>query len=482
MIGDLGDSRFILSILEYNYRWLCGNYDSYWDGFFMYPDQDVISYSDNLLGAMPVYLLFRITGMDVFTVFQLTLVTFHLLNFFCCYHCFYKLSGNRHAAACGAFIFAFSLALNGMHNHPQYIFRFCIPLFFYFLYHYLQSRQLKPLLLAVFFMAWQFYLGVYLGYFLVIAAGAFVVSFFIVSKERAAHLAKFFLQCILAAAVLILLLLPIFYFYYLRSKSTGYYTDYDFYMQTLPRFSSYFKAFGGSILWDSLSNIHTGSKYEWVQILFPGALVFVSIAITIYFAIKKDRLQLLLLLTLFIVLAFTIYVNGHTLYGYLMKLPGIKAVRIVSRCITVLLFFCGWSVCLNLRYIEERFPDYRKSVLLALPLVLLLDNFCHPNSFKTYSKEESRTRIAALKEKITRHPGYSNYKAFAYIPAIKKDAAFYQIDAMLCALELKMKTVNGYSSSSHRFYGPFSRDIDSLSLAKWCTAMKLPAGSVLLVK
>ncbi len=52
--GDLGVySQFIISIVEFNYQWLIGNYNSYWDGFFMYPDSEVISYSDNLLGSLP---------------------------------------------------------------------------------------------------------------------------------------------------------------------------------------------------------------------------------------------------------------------------------------------------------------------------------------------------------------------------------------------------------------------------------------------
>src|ERR1043166_798221 len=59
MIGDEGDSRFIMALTEYDYQWLLGHYTDYWEGFFMYPDHEVISYSDNLLGILPFYATFR---------------------------------------------------------------------------------------------------------------------------------------------------------------------------------------------------------------------------------------------------------------------------------------------------------------------------------------------------------------------------------------------------------------------------------------
>ena len=86
IIGDLGDSRFIISITEFNYQWLKGSYSNYWDGFFMYPDKEVISYSDNLLGITPFYTLFRVIGFNYLTAFQLLNILCHILNFVCCFN------------------------------------------------------------------------------------------------------------------------------------------------------------------------------------------------------------------------------------------------------------------------------------------------------------------------------------------------------------------------------------------------------------
>ena len=450
----------------------------------MYPDKEVISYSDNLLGITPLYALFRLTGFDFLTSFQLLIILCHILNFTFCFFCFYKLIDNKYAAACGAFIFAFSIILDGIHNHPQYTFRFCIPLFFYFLYNYLNTFSFKYLFYSAVFLALQFYLGVYLGYFLLIISIAFVFCHFLFNYPNLINFKKFGRQSLQAVPVLAIPLIPLFYFYYKRSQITGYYTDYDFYMQTIPRLSSYFKSFPGSITWSFLTNTNVNSKYEWVHILFPGILIFISIIMSVYLIFKGEnkKLYLTLLLTLFIFILFTINYNGHTLYGYLMKIPGIKAARVVSRVVTVLIFFGGWLVCLNISYLQIKFSKYSKVLIIVLPVILFFDNYCFPHEFKTFDKKECRSRINIIKQKISVR---SPYKAFAYIPKLEgaevENAPHYHIDAMLCALELKWKTVNGYSSSAHKLYGPFWRKIDSTSLANWCTNMNLSIDSVLLV-
>jgi len=482
IIGDLGDSRFIISIVEYNYQWLSGNYENYWDGFFMYPDKEVISYSDNLLGITPLYGLFRVMGFDFLTSFQLLMIACHILNFVFCFYCFNKFTGNKYAAASGAFIFAFSIALNGVHNHPQYIFRFCIPLFFYFFTTYLNTYNLKNLLYSVFFLILQFYLVIYLGYFLLITAGLFFLIYFLFTSPDIQKLKKLAVHSIPAILVFGLCLFPVFYFYYKRNQITGYYTDYDFYMQTIPRLSSYLKSFPGAISWSFLNNTPVNSKYEWVHILFPGIIVFTSLFFSVYLAFKKQKLYAIILFVLFVFILFTINYNGHTLYGYLMKIPGIKAARVVSRVVIVLIFFGAWLLCLNVKYILENFNAAKKIIIFLLPLLLFFDNYCRPSGFKTFNKSECMNRINKIEQKITGISNYKSYAAFAYIPGTKKDSYIYHIDAMLCALKLKIKTVNGYSSSAHKAYGTFWRDIDSTSLIGWAKAMNLAMDSVLIMK
>lgn len=57
--GDMGDGRFNNYILEHFFLWLKGTVpaSSYWNAPFFYPYQNVTGFSDNLLGAAPIYTL-----------------------------------------------------------------------------------------------------------------------------------------------------------------------------------------------------------------------------------------------------------------------------------------------------------------------------------------------------------------------------------------------------------------------------------------
>ena len=61
--GDLGDGRFNNYILEHVHNFFCGNAD-FWNSGFMYPEPNIITYSDNLSGTAPIYSIFRLTGFD----------------------------------------------------------------------------------------------------------------------------------------------------------------------------------------------------------------------------------------------------------------------------------------------------------------------------------------------------------------------------------------------------------------------------------
>ncbi len=481
-IGDLGDSRFILAIVEYNFQWMIGNYNNYWEGFFMYPDVEVISYSDNLLGVLPIYAFFRLFGIDYMTSFQLLLISCHVLNYCVCYICFFKLSNNSFASALGAFLFSFSIILNGMHNHPQFTFRFCIPLFFYFFYNYLTSKQVKYLLFTTLALTFQFYLGIYLGYFLLLIAIFFAAFFFIVNWKGFEYLKMTLKHILFFSLVLIISVSPLFYYYFKRSLITGYYVNYEYYMQTIPRFTSYLKSFDSSLIWSVFRNTNVNSLYPWFHTLFPGLFVFVTIGFSFYLSLKRNNIILVLFLVLITFISFTLYYEGHTFYGYLMKVPGIKAARVVSRIVAVLIFIVSWMFCLQLALFHQKFLQTRKWLLIIIPLFLVLDNYCLPAGFKSFSKQESTERVSYVKAKVENQAGNKNLKVLAYLSEKQKDIHLIHIDAMLCALEMNKKTINGYSSSCHRDFGQFWDLADSVSLNHWCEKMKVSMDSVIVVR
>jgi hypothetical protein len=81
IVGDLGDSRFNMYVLEDGYRWLTGLDKSFWSAPFFYPAPNVIAYSDNHLGSLLFYSAFRLLGQGRETAFQLWVVTIFTLNY-----------------------------------------------------------------------------------------------------------------------------------------------------------------------------------------------------------------------------------------------------------------------------------------------------------------------------------------------------------------------------------------------------------------
>src|SRR3989338_385143 len=135
--GDFGDGRFNNFILEHGHRFLTGQESSLCEAHFMYPEAQVVTFSDNLIGTVPLYSLWRALGCDIETSFQLWYILVTVFNFTACYFFLKWLFHNRYAAVLGAFVFAFSLTLQTQVTHAQTFPRFFIPLaiLFLLLYH-----------------------------------------------------------------------------------------------------------------------------------------------------------------------------------------------------------------------------------------------------------------------------------------------------------------------------------------------------------
>ncbi len=69
--GNYGDARLNNFFLEHGYQYVTGKTPTYWNAPFMYPDQQTLTYSDNLLGTLPLYIFFRLISFDRETSFQL---------------------------------------------------------------------------------------------------------------------------------------------------------------------------------------------------------------------------------------------------------------------------------------------------------------------------------------------------------------------------------------------------------------------------
>jgi len=175
--GDLGDSLLNNYFLENSHLFLIGKSQSLWHLNFFYPFPYVLGFSDNLFGSFPVYLLGRIfLRPDI--AFQFWYLSSYCINYFCAYFVFRKLGFKQTASIVGALIFSFALPVSAQTSHVQLAYRFCTPLSFFYLICFCSSKSIKYLLLSFFFLVWQFYCTIYIGFFLLVVEVLFFLVYF----------------------------------------------------------------------------------------------------------------------------------------------------------------------------------------------------------------------------------------------------------------------------------------------------------------
>ncbi|MFT5779405.1 MAG: hypothetical protein ACI837_002363, partial [Crocinitomicaceae bacterium] len=125
--GDLGDSRFINYLLEHGYQWSAGNAPDFWSAGFMYPFENSVALSDNMLGTMPLYGFWRMFGISQETSYQLWWIVICSLNYWSAYYVMKRWFSRWDLAIIAAWIFAFTIFNLGQINYMQMVIRFMVP-------------------------------------------------------------------------------------------------------------------------------------------------------------------------------------------------------------------------------------------------------------------------------------------------------------------------------------------------------------------
>jgi len=103
---------------------MTGRDHSFWNADFMYPFKNTIAISDNMLGTMPIYSIWRLLGFSFETSYQLWWLCICSLNFWCCYYALKKWNFNIVVASMMAWLFAFSIFNLGQLNYMQLLLGF----------------------------------------------------------------------------------------------------------------------------------------------------------------------------------------------------------------------------------------------------------------------------------------------------------------------------------------------------------------------
>jgi hypothetical protein len=467
MPGDKGDSRFNNYILEHGYNFITGKTTNYWDAPFMYPEKNAIAYSDNLLGTVPLYSLFRIMKCDRETSFQLWFLSLFVLNFICAYWALKKWSESTLLSSVGAYIFAFSIFILTHINHAQVFPRFMIPLIIYWFWNWINNKNLKSFYLLTAGIVYQFYCGIYLGFFIVYILLFVFISYLIVYRDKQLFKwikeGKNLFKHSLTILIAVLLLTPMFIPYMEISRRFGY-RNFDEVISYIPTWRSYFSAIPESAVWRFLSwHIREQGGNWWELFLFPGLIAYLGILL-FPFAIRKatNKKELLfILLSLLLLVVFTLNINGFTLYKLFFNLPGFGSMRSINRIINAEIILIIILMVAVLKVFEN---SKYKNILLLLPLLVVIDN---STSYweRQYKKQEVQQREKETKDRIQKYVTGNKEIAYQHYNLIGQEP-YNHLDVMIACQDLNVPSVNAYTGLyPNKFKGFFNGEgLDSLTV------------------
>lgn len=469
--GDAGDARFNNYILEHGYRYISGVEPGFWGARFLFPEGGVITYSDNLLGTMPIYAVFRWLGAERETAFQGWVLALFALNFLCSYGVLNWLSKNRYAAALGAFVFTFSIALQSQMAHAQMFPRFFIPLAIWaglLFYESLKTKHFFWMLMAI---VGQFYAGIYLGFMLLVPM--FILFLFILFSRRR-KLAEHFRDRKWAAQALAgfgvaMLLMWLLMEPYISGMDRFKDLDYAFVVDSIPTVKSFFYAPKGTF-WTMFEE--TGKYYPefWNHQIFPGGMALLAMLlfpVILFLKWKKGTLnKKLVFLSVAGAFTFLVFIrySGTSIYQWFFELPGFNSMRSMTRVINVELLFFAVAVTLLFSEISNRWKSRQWLVLLVLPL-LVLDNHIDP----LWTVRTKKTNVQMARKKLEQRMAYiPENSVVSYEPdSLVAPVNYYHLDMMIAAQDLNLRTINGYTARLPETYIPYARSLTEETRKKW---------------
>lgn len=457
--GDLGDARFNGVVLEHFYRWLEGRETSLLNPQYFYPMPGALTFSDNHWGTAWIYTIFRALGWDRYQAYDLWFLFGCVLNFVVGHCVLRRLRFSPLASAVGAFAFAFAMPVTARYGHSQLGYRFLIPiglLLWQSFHENGQWRWLGGFALAV---AAQFYISIYLGYFMLLFLAAWALAQWRLEgwgpsqwfaqwhqyPQRAVRMELILALLMIAAAAVMIAVLMYPYIHY--SKLYGFQRAAAEIASLLPRPQSYLLA-DSSALWGGLSQHFAHQipmRHEQQMFFGIGILTFSVLAL----AMSKLRMRWVVFGSIFVLVVLTISIGGHSLYMLIAKLPGVGSIRAMARIGLVLALPAAILVAIAVDALRSR--GVVGAVVLALLSAVMVVESASVHS-ANFDIGQARARDAQLRSSL---PAILEPDALIFNPIIVQ-STFYidELDGVILAQTLGRPTLNGYSGNIPPGYDP----------------------------
>jgi len=478
--GGFDDARFNMYVLEHGYRWLVGLDKSFWSAPFFYPARNVITYSDNHLGSFLFYSVFRILGAGRETAFQLWGITLFTLNYFLTWIVLRRQRFHPVGAIGAAYLFTFPFIMGTRIGHIQLAPRFMVPVAFWMASRFLETGKGKYLGWFLAAVAYQIYLGIYIGYFLILSISAFCLFLFLFGKRWNAINA--FIKSADRSAIVrrvgnyaasfigfVLVLLPLAIPYYQTQREIGPRSWEDI-VPMLPHWQSYLQA-PESYLWGKLLRFGDIFPLPFEQALFLGALPYLGLVAFVYLSWQRrinaggNEIRFAMLGVVLLLGALTLYCSGFTLYRFVWAyMPGAKGIRAVTRIMLVMIypvaFIFGSVVTHMMTALAPARAGSRSMLQLLVGISVLgltvVDQITWVSAGGV-TKRECKRRVAKLEAKIVQARANNfNHNVLWVNDQSDKNFiwSFESLDAMLAGQDLGLNVVNGYSGLIPKGYPP----------------------------
>lgn len=467
MQSDPGDPVFIGYVFEHIRSCLLrpGYAGTLWSPPFFFPARDALAYSENLLGAFPIYLLLRL-GLDPLTATQV----FAMAAFVLCYASFLWLlraSAVRPGlSALGAFVFAFG-SFRAFHvGHLHLLVQFYSPPALVALALFL--RRPTRVALGCFLCATylQLLASIHAGWFLVFSTTVFGALYLVLDQEARRRVGAFVRQRpgFLAGAGLAwglasaLSLWP-----YLRVSRLLDGRSWEIVELFLPRVRSWLSAPPGTLHAGWLPAYEASFPVSWEHHLFPGVIpiVFALFALRRSAGPAPGRGSGVLLgkaavLTALVLagLSTVVFLDrwwiggpfgqsiGASPWRLIYELvPGANGIRAVSRIWLATHMFLLWGGAIGAqRALAGLAPHIQRTAIGAFLLLGIVEQ--RVPRLPSFEKAPLQRDVEAVSRRM------ASGCRVAYL-AVRPDRPFFvsHLVAMWAGLEANVPVVNGYSGA-----------------------------------
>lgn len=443
--GDLGDARLNNYFLENFYRFISGKASSLWHLDFFYPYPFVLGFSDNLFGSGLVYSIFRWASIEPDTAFQLWFLVGYLGNYLAAYFGLRLLGLAPSPAVVGALVFSIALPTSSHALHAQLHYRIGAALSIAYAAKFLEEPLNKYLETSIFWMVFQFYCGVYIGFFTLLMLLAMMGTALFRGGWRQAKTWAVNIKSILPILVIAVLSLLLLFYPYIQAKNIYHFgRDWEEIASMLPRLQSYFLA-DNLPIWNDITTVFAKVPMRWEHQMFIGFVSFCLLLWGIWQGIRTPFRETFLTLSwaALSLVVVSLSVAGLSFWFLVYNLPLFSAIRGVTRLDQVLLFPIAYIIGVGLYPLIPKKAIIKHLVTGGICGLLLIEWAIVPYATSSF-KSEWRDRTKAIESIL---PSSMDPHQILFIAQSRQPAYADEIDAMWAASNRGMKTLNGYSGN-----------------------------------